>query len=116
MSVNRIVKTTYSLDGGSPFFQDQYVETSLHPSLAISATLPTTALAATFRLPPGPAGTPTPPPPGFLLTRRTAVPRLGMPGLKEPLAPLQQAAAPPRPPARALPRRRSSFMLKKTQG
>ena len=31
MSVNRIAKTTYSLDGGSPFFKDQYVETSLHP-------------------------------------------------------------------------------------
>jgi len=33
MSVNRIVKTTYSLDGGSPFLKDQYVETSLHPYL-----------------------------------------------------------------------------------
>jgi hypothetical protein len=33
MSVNRIVKTTYSLDGGSPFLKDQYVETSQHPYL-----------------------------------------------------------------------------------
>ena len=31
MSVNRLVQTIYSLGGGSPFFQDQYVETSLHP-------------------------------------------------------------------------------------
>ena len=33
MSVNRIKNTTYSMDGGSPFLKDQYVETSLHPYL-----------------------------------------------------------------------------------
>ena len=31
MSVKRVLKTTYSLDEGSPFFKDQYVETNLHP-------------------------------------------------------------------------------------
>jgi len=54
--------------------------------LAIPTALPAAALPATFRLPPSPAGTPTPPPPGFPLTPRTAIPRLGTPGLKEPLA------------------------------
>jgi len=39
-----------------------------------------------------------------------------MPGLKEPLAAFEQAPPPPRRPAGALPRRRSSIMLKKTQG
>jgi len=33
MPVNRITQTTYSLDGASPFLQDQYVETSLHPQV-----------------------------------------------------------------------------------
>ena len=57
-----------------------------------------------------------PPPLGCLLTRRTAIPRLRTARLKELLAPLQQTAPPPRPPARGLPSTRSSIMLKKTQG
>ena len=84
--------------------------------LAIAAALPATALAAIFRLPPGLSGTPRPPPPGRLLTRRTAIPCLRTARLKPPLAPLQQATTPPRPPARGLPSTRSSIMLKKTQG
>jgi hypothetical protein len=31
MSVSCFRKTTYSLNGGSPFLKDQYVETSQHP-------------------------------------------------------------------------------------
>ena len=60
--------------------------TPLADPLAIPATLVTAALPATFRLPPSLPCTPTSPTPGFLLTRRTAIPRLGIPGLKEPLA------------------------------
>ena len=86
-----------------------------HP-LPIAATLAATALAAFFRLPPGLGGTPSTPPPCRLLAPPTAIPRLRSPGLKELLASLQQAAPPPRPPTRALPRTRSSIMLKRTQG
>ena len=86
-----------------------------HP-LAIPATLPATALAATFRLPPCLARTPIPPPLGRLLARRTAVPRLRPPRLKELLAPLQQTAAPPWPLTRTLPRTRSSIIMELTQG
>ena len=57
-----------------------------------------------------------PPPLCRLLTPPTAIPRLGIVGLEELLAAFQQAATPPRPPTRALPRRRSSIMLKRTQG
>jgi len=66
-----------------------------HP-LAIAATLLTTALAATFRLPPGPARSPPPPPPRRPLTLRTAIPRLRPLRLEELLAPLQQTATLPR--------------------
>jgi hypothetical protein len=90
--------------------------TSLANPLPIPATLLPAALAATVRLPPGLAGTPGPPPLGCLLTRRTAIPRLRAARHKGLLAPLQQTATPPRPPARGLPSTRSSIMLKKTQG
>jgi hypothetical protein len=84
--------------------------------LPIPATLAATALPAPFRLPPGLAGTPSTPSSCRLLTPPTAIPRLRPSGLKELLASLQQAATPPRPPTRALPRTRSSIMLKRTQG
>jgi len=67
-------------------------------------------------LSPGLAGTPMPPVVCGLLTCRTAIPRLRPPRLKEQFAPLQQAAAPPRPPARALLPTRSSITMKLTQG
>jgi hypothetical protein len=86
-----------------------------HPP-AIPTTLPAAALPPTFRLPPSPAGTPPPPSPGFLLTCRTAVPRLRMPGLKELLAAFEQTPPSSRRPTGALPRRRSSIMLKRAQG
>jgi hypothetical protein len=87
----------------------------LHP-LAIPATLAATTLATAFRLPPCLGGTPSTPPPCRLPTRRAAIPRLRTAGLKELLASLQQAATPPRPPTRALPRTSLSIMLKRTQG
>jgi hypothetical protein len=87
----------------------------VHP-LAIPAALSATTLAATVRLPPRLTGTPGPPPSGRLLACRPAIPGLRPPRLKELLAPLQQTAAPPRPPTRALPRKRSSIKLKRTQG
>ena len=58
---------------------------------------------ATLRLPPGLTGTPTPPAVRCILTHRTAIPRLGMLGLKELLAVFQQAAPSPRSLTRALP-------------
>ena len=50
--------------------------------LPIAATLLTAALPATLRLPPGLVGTPTPPTVRRILTRRTAIPRLGILGLE----------------------------------
>ena len=73
-----------------------------HP-LTIPATLLPTALAAAVRLPPGLAGTPMPPTIRCILTRRTAIPRLGIFGLEELLAAFQQAATLPRRLAGALP-------------
>ena len=49
----------------------------LADSLPIAATLLTAALPATLRLPPDLVGTPTPPTVCRILTRRTAIPRLG---------------------------------------
>ena len=89
---------------------------SLAHSLPIATTLAATALPARFRLPPGLSGAPSTPPPCRLLTPPTAIPCLRTAGLKELLASLQQAATPPRLPARALPRTRFSIMLKRTQG
>lgn len=86
-----------------------------HP-FAIPATLLAATLPAPFRLPPRLARAPTPPAIGRLLTRRTAIPRLRVPGPEELPATLQQAATASRPPRRALPRKRSSIMLKRTQG
>ena len=62
-----------------------------------------TTLAAMVRLPPCLAGTPMPPTVGCILTRRTAIPRLGRFGLEKPLAAFQQAAPRPWPPTGALP-------------
>jgi hypothetical protein len=76
---------------------------TLADPLAIPTTLLTAALAPTLRLPPGLTGTPMPPAVGCILTHRTAIPRLGMLGLKELLAVFQQTAPPPRPPTGALP-------------
>ncbi len=119
LSVGQVRKRlAHRLPWASPDYPGLSSSSSTHVSrrVALSATLPTTALAAAFRPPPGPAATPTPPPLGRLLTRLTAIPRLRIPRLKEPLAPIQQATAPPRPWAKALSRKRSSIMLKKTQG
>jgi len=63
--------------------------------LAIPTTLLTAALAPTLRLPPGLTGTPTPPAVRCIMTHRTAIPRLGMLGLKELLAVFQQTAPSP---------------------
>jgi hypothetical protein len=82
----------------------------------IPATLLAAALPATVRLPPGLTGTPRSPAVRRPLTCRTAIPRLRPPGLKDPLASLQQTTPPPRPPARALPRTRFPVMLMRTQG
>jgi hypothetical protein len=76
---------------------------TLADPLAIPTTLSTTTLAPTLRLPPCLTGTPTPPVVGCILTRRTAIPRLGMLGLEELLAVFQQTAPSPWPPTRALP-------------
>ena len=84
--------------------------------LAIPTTLLTAALAPTLRLPPGLPGTPMSPAVGCILTCRTAIPRLSILGLEELLAAFQQAAPPPWPLTGALPRRRSSIMMKLTQG
>jgi hypothetical protein len=89
---------------------------SLANPLAIPAALPATTPPATVRLPPGPAGTPRPPPFGRLLARRPTIPRLRTARHKGPLAALQKTATRPRPPAGGLPSTRSSIMLKKTQG
>jgi len=71
--------------------------------LAMPTTLLTAALAPTLRLPPGLAGTPMPPAVRCILTHQTAIPRLGIFGLKELLAVFQQTAAPPRRLTGALP-------------
>lgn len=84
--------------------------------LSIATTLLAAALAADPGLPPSLAGTPMPPPICRLLACRTAVPRLGILGLKELLAAFQQTAATTRPSTRALLGRRSSIMMKLTQG
>src|ERR1039458_2673411 len=63
--------------------------------LAIPTTRLTAALPASLCLPPGLAGTPMPPAVRCILTRQTAIPRLGIFGLKELLAVFQQTAAPP---------------------
>jgi hypothetical protein len=89
---------------------------TLANSLSIPATLLAAALATTLRLPPRLTGTPMPPPIRRPLTCRTAIPRLRPPGLKKPFAAFHQAAAPPRPPAVALPRTRSSIVMELTQG
>ncbi len=89
---------------------------SLADPLAIAATLLTAALSATIRLPPRLVGTPIPPAIRRILARRTAIPRLGILGLEELLAAFQQAAPPPWPLTGALPTRRSTIMMKLTQG
>ena len=71
--------------------------------LPIAATLLTAALPAMLRLPPDLVGMPMPPAVRCILTRRTAIPRLGILGLEELLAAFQQAAPPPWPPTGALP-------------
>ena len=71
--------------------------------LPVAATLLTAALPALLRLPPGLVGTPMPPTVRCILTRRTAIPRLGILGLEELLAAFQQAAPLPWPSTRALP-------------
>jgi len=76
---------------------------SLADPLAIPTTLLTAALAPTLRLPPGLAGTPTPPAVRRIPTQGTAIPGLGIFGLEELLAVFQQTAAPSRPPTRPLP-------------
>ena len=84
--------------------------------LSIAATLLAATLTASFRLPPSLIGMPMSPAVGRILTCRTAIPRLGILGLEELLAAFQQAAPPPWPPRGALPRRRSSIIMKLTQG
>ena len=61
----------------------------------IPATLLTAVLPPPLRLPPRLVGTPLPPTLRRLLTRRTAIPRLGIFGLEEPLAAFQQEAPQP---------------------
>jgi hypothetical protein len=63
--------------------------------LAIPTTLLTATLPASLCLPPGLAGTPMPPAVRCIPTHQTAIPRLGIFGLKELLAVFQQTAAPP---------------------
>ena len=89
---------------------------TLADPLPIAATLLTAALAATLRLPPHLVGMPMPPTVCCILTSHAAISRLRIFGLEELLAAFQQAAPLPRPPTRALPWRRSSIMLKLTQG
>jgi hypothetical protein len=84
--------------------------------LPIAVALLTAALPAMVRLPPDLIGMPVPPAVCGILTRRAAIPRLGILGLEELLAAFQQAAPPPWPLTGALPRRRSSIMMKSTQG
>jgi hypothetical protein len=84
--------------------------------LPITVALLTAALPAMVRLPPDLIGMPVPPAVCGILTRRAAIPRLGILGLEELLAAFQQAAPPPWPLTGALPRRRSSIMMKSTQG
>ena len=57
--------------------------------LPIAATLLTAALPAMVRLPPDLVGMPMPPAVGCILTRRTAIPRLGILRLEELLAAFQ---------------------------
>jgi hypothetical protein len=57
--------------------------------LSIAVTLLTAALPAMVRLPPDLVGMPMPPAVGGILTRRTAIPRLGILGLEELLAAFQ---------------------------
>jgi hypothetical protein len=57
--------------------------------LPIPAVLLTAAIPATLRLPPGLVGMPTSPAICRILTRRTAIPRLGILGLEELLAAFQ---------------------------
>ena len=54
--------------------------------LTVAATLLTAALAASLRLSPDLIGMPAPPTVGGILTCRTAISRLGIFGLEEPLA------------------------------
>ena len=57
--------------------------------LPIAVALLTAALPAMVRLPPDLVGMPMPPAVGGILTRRTAIPRLGILGLEELLAAFQ---------------------------
>lgn len=86
-----------------------------HP-LAIAAALPTPAFPAAVRLPVRLVGTPPPPARSRTPTCRPAVARLRTLGHEELLAAFQQTAPTTRRPARALPKRRSSIMMKLTQG
>jgi len=75
----------------------------LADSSPIAATLLTAALPATLRFPPGLVGIPMPPTVSFLLTRRTAIPRLGILGLEELLTAFQKTTPLPRRLTGALP-------------
>jgi hypothetical protein len=74
----------------------------LHP-LAIPATLLPATLPPAWTLAPHLTGPPMPPTIGRVLTRRTAIPRLGILRHKERFAAFEQATSPPRPLTRALP-------------
>ena len=94
---------TLALRLGGPFDGSLLRLSPLADPLSIAATLLAAALTASLRLPPGLIGMPMSPAVRGILTRRTAIPRLGVLRLEELLAAFQQAAPLPRLPTGALP-------------